>query len=430
MNKECNYQVANGRINGATPGSLHADERGRISVLLVLCVIPFVFLIAFIFNTATQTGRKIEMQGAADSAAIAGGTYQARGMNAMALNNNLMAGTLAAMIVLRSTLQTAEVESKLLALEAASHLASVVGAITGIKLLAEAYRFATLARTLKPFDRRISNKSSGAWWLIMRGLDYANVGIKVATPALATAKTIEFAKRNGADRAPYGLMVPGSGAAMELVPALPVGRGMKEELVDRAEEHHLKHLEMEAGISLSLFAPVAFISSFPNQLIVFKGMIAYNKSNLRGSRTAGALSHVMRFVATEALAWPSQPPRPMLLTDEPSSNPRATFDVKESRADLAKVRKYLQYLAVAFGRMERESRIGGGSFLNAAPYQSLAYGEADVYNPTRWRMFEMDWRVKLAPALVLNDRIGQIAGKIGIPGASQFTEGIRLVNKH
>src|SRR5262249_13084272 len=89
--------------------SLHHDQGGRISIFFVFGTVAFIFLIALIYNTASQSIRKIQMQGAADAAAIAGGAQAARDLNDIANNNNTMSEILTAMIVIRSMLQTVEV---------------------------------------------------------------------------------------------------------------------------------------------------------------------------------------------------------------------------------------------------------------------------------------------------------------------------------
>ena len=106
------------------------------------------------------------------------------------------------------------------------------------------------------------------------------------------------------------------------------------------------------------------------------------------------------------------------------------MEVKESAADLSKVRKHLQYLSIAMGKMSKGSRMGGEKFLNVAPYQSLAYAEADVYNPTRWSMFEQNWRVKLAPSVTLNEKFNQIVGILGVSNIPQSLNGLGFVNNH
>src|SRR5205807_1401309 len=100
--------VANTSSGRGAP-SFAEDERGQISVLVILCVIPFIFLLAFIFNSARQTSRKMEMQGAADAAAVASAVTMARGMNFMVLNNNAMAETLSLMIAVRCIKNTARI---------------------------------------------------------------------------------------------------------------------------------------------------------------------------------------------------------------------------------------------------------------------------------------------------------------------------------
>jgi hypothetical protein len=159
-------------------------------------------------------------------------------------------------------------------------------------------------------------------------------------------------------------------------------------------------------------------------------MIEFNTSNLRGNRVTHAISKFTKFLATEPLDWPNDPPRPMLLTDQPSLNPADTMEVNESSVDLSKVRKHLQYLAIATGKMSRGSKIGGEKFLNVAPYQSLAYAGAEVYNPTKWSMFEQNWRVKLAPSVVLTEKFNQIVGIMGINGVPQSINGLSFANNH
>src|SRR5215831_1370125 len=89
--------------------SLHHDQGGRISIFFVFGTVAFIFLIALIYNTASQSIRKIQMQGAADAAAIAGGTQAGRDLNDIANNNNTMSELLTVMIIFRSLLQTVEV---------------------------------------------------------------------------------------------------------------------------------------------------------------------------------------------------------------------------------------------------------------------------------------------------------------------------------
>lgn len=405
--------------------AFHNDERGHISVLLLFSIITLVCLIALIFNTGYQTSQREKMQLAAESASLAGGTIAARGMNAITANNNRVAEILATMIAVRSALQTAEIMSKLDSIEAAGYKAFYPTIWIGVILEYESKSFKLLAMALRQVDSALSRSG----WPAMQMLDLANVSIKAVTPIRAVANSIEMAKINGADRSPHAWLFPGEGAALDLAPILPVARGKKEEFVDRAEAVQLKPLKNIFRGVLAAAGPLSLFTVFPNQLLVFEGMLAYNKSNLRGRKTGEVLSSVLRFIATPPLAWSSTPPRPMLLSDEPSINPMATMETKESEADLAKVRKYLQYLAVAAGKINRKSPIGGEKFPNIAPFQSLSYSEADLYNPSDWStMRSQDWRVKLASSVVLNQKAEQILGKLGFLGLSG--KSLSFVNNH
>jgi Putative Flp pilus-assembly TadE/G-like len=406
--------------------SMHHDQGGRISIFFVFSTIAFIFLIALIYNTAHQSIRKIQMQGAADAAAIAGGTQAARDLNDIANNNNAMSELLTVMIAFRSLLQTVEI------MRAETYTAAFIAVISGVGIEAAPPLFQvaraldSVAKVLRQIDTALSDPSRGAGWIAMKLLDDLNVGIKLDFPFWAEKETGEFAKNNGADRGLHGVLIPRESPGLDLLPSLPLARGQEVELVDRAEATYLKLVQ-------PLPAPMAAAAAIAmptNPIAIFLGMATYNTSNLRGSRITTAISPFLNLLATEPLDWPNEPPRPMLLTDQPSLDPAATMEVKEAQADLSKVRKHLQYLAIATGKMSRGSKIGGEKFLNVAPYQSLTYAEADVYNPTRWSMFEQNWRVKLAPSVVLNERFNQITGIMGIKGASQSINGLAFANNH
>jgi len=405
--------------------SLHHDQGGRISIFFVFGTVAFIFLIALIYNTASQSIRKIQMQGSADAAAIAGGTQAARDLNDIANNNNTMSEILTAMIVIRSMLQTVEVmEAELNGAAGIALLAGQPEVAGPLFTLGRGLNY--VAKVLKPIDSALSDPSYGLGWGVMKSLDDLNVGIKTDFPYWAGKETSDFAKNNGANRGLHGVLIPRESPGLDLLPSLPVARGQEMELLDRAQATYLKLLQPLPGPLV-----VGLVILFPtNPFVIYLNAVEYNKSNLRGNRFTAAISQGLNFVATEPLDWPNEPPRPMLLTDQPSLDPAAIMGVKESAADLSRVRKHLQYLAIATGKMSRGSKIGGEKFLNVAPYQSLAYAEADVYSPTRWSLFEQNWRVKLAPAVTLNERFNEITGVMGINGASQLINVLSFVNNH
>jgi hypothetical protein len=195
-----------GSVKQPTPPrlSFRRDEGGQISVLFVFAIIALVFLIGLIYNTVRQTTRKIQMQNAADSAAIAGSVTVARGLNLMVMNNNTMADVLAVMITVRSLLQTSQVMRSVVIpgmIAAFSTNPFTAGLVP--ELTRELAAYTTLEGVLHGIDYALSTQSSGLGWQIMNGLDRLNQAIKTGFPPLSELQTVNLAKVNGADRAPY-----------------------------------------------------------------------------------------------------------------------------------------------------------------------------------------------------------------------------------
>ncbi|MBL8852276.1 MAG: hypothetical protein JNG89_21570 [Planctomycetaceae bacterium] len=81
--------------------SLHADDRGTVSILTVFTLLMFTMLLMMVFNVAKQHDDKVRMQNAADMATLSGGVVLARGMNAIAFSNHLEADVFAVTAFLR-----------------------------------------------------------------------------------------------------------------------------------------------------------------------------------------------------------------------------------------------------------------------------------------------------------------------------------------
>jgi len=374
------------------------DEQGQIVILFTLCLIPLVFLLALVFNTSKLAVRKMEKQNAADSAAVAGSVWMARGANLTALNNNGMSEAISVMITLRSTLQTAETMAELLPAMAAA-VWYIPPLAAEYEREAEVYR--ALALALKPVDRALSAQSTGFGWRMMSALDRLNQSIKAGFPPMAYAKAIEMARANGANKAPFNVVL--AGLPTSGMPMYPTARGPQRILVDEAS-CVLSKLKRPIYPLLLVAGPASVFVSIP----VFEGMIACNKASLTGGD--GFCGYVPGI--TPPLQWPENPPRPMILSDAPVRAAAATTDKTEAEADLAHVRKYLQYLSVAFGQLDKQSTIGANYFQNPAS-QWLTYGQADVYNPSLWSLFKRDWRAQLVRSNVFSEKIGEVSRLAG-----------------
>jgi hypothetical protein len=80
---------------------LHGDERGTISILSVFCILMFTMILVMVVNVGRHLDDKLRMQNAADASAYSGGVVLARGMNAIAFSNHLLADIFAITAFLR-----------------------------------------------------------------------------------------------------------------------------------------------------------------------------------------------------------------------------------------------------------------------------------------------------------------------------------------
>lgn len=503
------------------PQTFARDERGQISVLFMFGTLTMVLLAGVIFNTANSAIRKVEMQNAADSAALATGSWVARGMNLVAFNNCGMGDVLAVMVTSRALLETAQLMSQIIVPAIGSALSSnpftaAVGAyILGYELTV----WTTIRSIMEAVDPVINQAQSGIGWLILKGLDYVNQAIKTVMGPFAGAQALAFAKQNRAD---LGFVIPGLGIAGEApvpVPMLPIGRAEPKHIANRAAEVCVFGPLQAVVVPAMLIAPlvaVAGIATYAVMVVLNFASLGADANPDSGSNAA-ALEHLrnnpdqamelirkdrhgedeMPFppgftdddgpilkqwlseqpqefqdqftrppdgdhdsewidldalvahletdndkaaevaariqqeeanqeledagvdpqtgsysgggVFTPPLKWEdagSEPPRPMMLDDEPSMSPS---DETTEDPDLKKVYKYLQYLAIAQAEMKNPV-IGPQRMQTPNNVGWLTYGQANVFNPTKWHMFSQDWRVKMVQARLLDEKLSFIPG--------------------
>jgi len=452
------------------------NESGQVTFLFVFASIAFVILIAFILNTASQTSRKIQMQGASDSGAVAAGIWMARGMNLMVLNNKGMADILSVMIAIHAAAQTAQQTQFVVGAMAASM--ATTGAVSLDPLLEaladeladESVAWGTVYSELQSADQNLSG-DGGTGWEMMSELDSLNQTIKTAMPTAAKVQAATYAQKNGADMLPYAWLfsgVPGS------TPVFPVGRGDQQSIAKQANDCSLKVLTYPVKLALggacmamnqlpcvSTFVAWPMFDQIVQQNVSnletgappansgyfsagqlggltdsngnsIQGILnTYNTANDPGDGTykpvtVGSILKGSGFSLGQPLNWPDDPPLPMMLTDNPQPDASAQIDNTGAGYDLYVVRKDLQYLVVALGNV-KPPPLGGKQFQNPVPYNKwVTYGEVDVYNGTKWDMYTQNWRVKLSRAVLLNEKWQEIVGVAGLQGVADFT----FVNTH
>ena len=388
------------------------NEKGQISIFFAFGLIAAVSLLALILNTGALTIRKGEMQNAADAGARAGAVNLGRAMNLIASNNTGMTEMVSTMIVVRAVLQTSEAMTVILP-----------GMITLAKLSLNAPLAAALAYDLQVYQMMIPELTAidrsveRGGWQTLSALDKLNQTIKSSTPALSVSQAVEFAKSNGADQAPHSLLIPGLPNRPVII--LPLGRGAQ------------RHLVTEADCQLSNLKRYGFgmiMVSAPASAIVAAGVFEANVNcNMR--RLSSSSSICAPGARTPPLVWPNDPPRPMLLTDKPSDDPKALVSSSESEVDLMTVHQYLRLLNISLGNLPRTGVLGNRKFLNPAS-KWIVYAEADVYNPTRWSMFSQDWRAQLVRATLLNEKIEMVGRLLGWSIPSGLGADLTLINLH
>jgi hypothetical protein len=399
----------------------------------------------------------------------------ARGMNFMVLNNNSMADVLALMIFVRSMSNTATIFFYM-------NQAGIPVPLIGF-YFAEATALWAIQRGIwGTIDSILNTEYSGVGWQIMRALDKFNQLIKTAFPFWAIYQAAAYAHKNTADQFPYGFVLPGSSGAQSAriggltfqppLPTFPVSRGPKQTIAARAQSCQFGIVHMLGGLLFALggldpyqvaAAELTYFLLVEANFIVLAGGSTWLQgivSAIRGS-FGGIFDHALDFLGPldfigdfvggivdgvfsvlgdllgiKLLTWSSsesQNPRPMLLSENPSED---TTEDRNAEAT-AELRNYLRFLGFALGKVPRGSPIGGERFLNQ-PNQffqiQFTYGQADVYNPSKWDMWTQDWRAQLTRAKLFDEKLDsmmQILGGVG--GANNpgdFNLNWAFVNTH
>ena len=90
------------------PKPLHIHRSGQILVIALLAITILAGLVFYVFNIGSQLNRRVQMQNAADAAAISGAGWMARSMNIIAMNNVTQSRLIALALVLDSLPLAAE----------------------------------------------------------------------------------------------------------------------------------------------------------------------------------------------------------------------------------------------------------------------------------------------------------------------------------
>ena len=82
--------------------SAHNDQGGQTLIFIAIVMFALVCFFALVINVGDRVTAKVEMQNAADAAVMAGGIWNARGMNMISILNVGMTECLAFILFLRA----------------------------------------------------------------------------------------------------------------------------------------------------------------------------------------------------------------------------------------------------------------------------------------------------------------------------------------
>ena len=215
------------------PESLHRDERGVVSVFFVFGLLALVLLIGVLFDTAKQTTRKVEMQGAADASAVTGGAYVARGMNLIVFNNCGMADILAVQVTIHAYLMAINYSNVIIKAICAGLKSNPYTAVFGQIWQTSWEIYYEFAHPIADEVDDFLSGSSGVGWETQRVIDGINQVLKPAIGPLAALHAVEFATDNGADRQ---FLLPQEADLLPTVPSLPLGSGTHQRIASRAAD--------------------------------------------------------------------------------------------------------------------------------------------------------------------------------------------------
>lgn len=265
--------------------SLHGDERGAISMFFVFGLLALVLLFGVLFDTAKQTTRKVEMQGAADASAVAGGAYVARGMNLIVFNNCGMADILAVMVTVHSYLMALNYTNVITLAICAGLESNPFTAAFGAAWQTAWEVYYNIAHPIAEEVDNFLSGSSGLGWDLMKTIDGINQVLKETIGPVAALHAIEFATDNGADRQ---FLLPQKSDLLPNVPSLPIDRGPQQRIAVRAEDCPAPALSNILRLSM-----LGATFSAPIMLANYELMLAWNWSALQsedGSSTGSGPS--------------------------------------------------------------------------------------------------------------------------------------------
>jgi len=226
--------------------STHDDQGGQTLIFIAIVMFALVCFFALVVNVGDRISAKIEMQNAADAAVMAGGIWNARGMNMISILNVGMTECLAFIIFFKAFDKTyiatkAAIEANKFTAEAMIAMKSIPYVGPVIAAAGEIWKACLkiveklslkIAEKMNKLMKKLTKKDKGLW-TVMKGLQKFEWFIKHSTPVIAAYEANRIAELNGADRLPGfppGIDYTGMLFPTDPIAGLPVKKGVFKDL--------------------------------------------------------------------------------------------------------------------------------------------------------------------------------------------------------
>jgi len=192
--------------------STHDDQGGQTLIFIAIVMFALVSFFALVINVGDRVTAKVEMQNAADAAVMAGGIWNARGMNMISILNVGMTECLAFIIFFKAFDKTyiateIAIKANLAAAEAMIALGNLPY-MQAIKVAGEIWKkcleitekvsLKMVAKPMNKLMKKLTKKNSGLW-KVMKVLQQFERVVKHSTPIFGAHEANRIAELNGAD---------------------------------------------------------------------------------------------------------------------------------------------------------------------------------------------------------------------------------------
>jgi len=189
----------------------HDDQGGQTLIFIAIVMFALVCFFALVVNVGDRVTAKVEMQNAADAAVMAGGIWNARGMNMISILNVGMTECLAFIIFFKAFDKTfiatkIAIKANLAAAEAMIALGNLPY-MQALKVAGEIWKKCLeiiektslkIAKQMNKIMKKLTKKDKGLW-KVMKGLQQFEKVIKHSTPVFGAYEANRIAELNGAD---------------------------------------------------------------------------------------------------------------------------------------------------------------------------------------------------------------------------------------